>query len=67
MLCPLNHQDRIRLDNALTAAADDPEVIAPPRALIDRIWLVSNHAVRWNVARTAVNTYKAAPELSFRP
>ena len=52
----LHHQDRIGLDNALTAATDDPEVIASPRALIDRIQLVSNHAARWNIARTVVNT-----------
>ena len=52
----LHHQDCVGLDNALTAATDDPEVIASPRALIDRIQLVSNHAVRWNIARTVVNT-----------
>ena len=52
----LHHQDRIGLDHALTAAADDPEVITSPRALINRIQLMSNHAARWNIARTVVNT-----------
>ena len=52
----LHHQDRVGLDDALTASADDPEVIASPRALIDRIQLVSNHAAKWNIARTMVNT-----------
>ena len=52
----LHHQDSVGLHDALTASADDPEVIASPRALIDRIQLVSNHAARWNIARTMVNT-----------
>ena len=52
----LHHQDRIGLDNALTAAADDPKVIATPCALIDRIEFVTDHAARWNIARTVVNT-----------
>ena len=52
----LHHQDRIGLDNALTAATDDCEVIASPRTLIDRIQLMSSHASSWNIARTVINT-----------
>ena len=61
----LHHQDRIRLDNAVTAAAGDPEIIATPCALIDRIQFVSNHGARWNIGRTFVNIWKAPFFLPF--
>lgn len=61
----LHHQNRIRVDYAVTAATGDPEVIATPRALIDRIQLVSNHPSRWNIEGAPVNMWKTPFFLSF--
>ena len=40
----LHHQDRIGFDGPPAPKADDPQVVAAPRALIDRIEFMSDHA-----------------------
>ena len=44
----LHHQDGIRLDHPVAAAASDAQVVAPARAFIDRIEFVTDHASQWN-------------------
>lgn len=57
----LHHQDSIRFDHAITAAAGDPQIVASPCALINRIQLVSNHAAYWNKCGTFVNLRLMGP------